>query len=132
MRVAPDRVWQVLADIEAWPRWLPTVTAVEALSDGPVGVGSRFAVQQPRLGRSVWEVTEWRPGRGFTWVSNRPGVRTTGTHVVRAASDGAEVELGIEWSGAGSWLARLLYGGLTRRYVSAELAAISATAGAMA
>lgn len=37
-----DRVWAVLADVVSWPRWLPTVTSVQAL--GSVPLGRRFAL----------------------------------------------------------------------------------------
>lgn len=125
----PEVVWSVLADIDRWPGWLPTVTAVER-TDGTTetGVGSVFAVTQPRLGRAEWRVTRWEPGRGFTWVSRRPGVQTTATHDLRPRDTGTEIELGIDWTGPGGWLARLVFGRMTRSYVASELAALVRTA----
>jgi carbon monoxide dehydrogenase subunit G len=32
----PDRVWAVLADIERWPEWTPTVTRIQRLDRGPL------------------------------------------------------------------------------------------------
>ncbi|QDO88794.1 hypothetical protein FNH13_11055 [Ornithinimicrobium ciconiae] len=93
---APHVVWSLLSAIETWPLWTPTVTSVtrEATDDedprapGSIGVGSRFSVTQPRLGRASWVVTQWEEGRSFTWVSRRPGIRTTATHHVHPR-DGA-------------------------------------------
>ena len=129
----PDVVWAVLSDIEAWPTWLPTVTAVER-TGGPaqVGVGSTFAVTQPRLGRAEWKVTLWEPGRGFTWQSRRPGVLTTGVHRVHPLDPGAEVEIGIDWAGRGRVLARAAFGRMTRAYVEREAEALVRTAEARA
>lgn len=125
----PDVVWSVLSDIEGWPRWLPTVTAVER-TGGPteVGVGSTFAVTQPRLGRAEWTVTLWEPGHQFTWESRRPGVLTTGTHEVRPHDTGSEIELGIDWAGKGRAVARAAFGRMTRAYVRSELDALIFTA----
>lgn len=125
----PHVVWSLLSTIEDWPRWTPTVTAVtreSANDDGPrapgiIGVGSRFTVTQPRLGRATWEVTEWEEGRSFTWVSRRPGIRTTGTHQVHAQDAGTRIELAINWTGPGAWLVRTLFGRMTQRYTDTEL-----------
>ena len=44
-----QRVWDVVTDIEAWPRRIETVDEVEALTPAPIGVGSRFRLKQPKL-----------------------------------------------------------------------------------
>lgn len=126
---SPDQVWAVLADLEAWPHWTPTFSAVRRLNGpGSTGVGARFKVTQPRLGRSTYEVTEWLTGEAFTWVSSAPGLRTIATHRVRPAPDGAEIELGIEWAGPARWLTHRVLGKLARRYVATELASLVSAA----
>lgn len=133
---APEHVWAVLSDVEAWPRWVPTVTSVARVSgrDGipadpemAPGVGSVFEVVQPRLGPARWVVTEWEVGRSFTWVSRRPGVRSTATHRLRGKQGGTGIELGLSWSGPGARVVRALFGRLTQRYTDLELAALVAT-----
>ena len=42
----PDRVWTVLTDTEVWPRWGPSVTAVEC-TDRFVREGSTGRVRTP-------------------------------------------------------------------------------------
>lgn len=136
----PEVVWSVLSAVEDWPRWMPTVTAVErvqARGEGPhcgggIGVGSTFEVAQPRLGRGLWVVTEWVPGLSFTWVSLRPGVRTTATHRIGAEEGGTGIELGITWEGPGAWFVRAMFGRMTQHYTDLELSSLVAAAEAKA
>ena len=129
-KAAPDQVWAVLSDLDAWPEVLPTVDRVER--EGPAaphGVGTAYYVEQPRLRRARWEVTEWTPGKGFTWTSSAPGLSMTATHEVSATpSGGTEIVLGMHWSGLLSGPLGLLYGRMTRSYMEAEAAAFAARA----
>lgn len=114
-------VWTMLSDVEHWPDWTPTVTTVTRLDGGPLAVGSRARIKQPKLGSVVWTVTDMQPGRGFAWEARTGGAVTVGEHWL-ASSDGQPigVTLAIRQSGPMAWLASLLYGGLTRRYVDTE------------
>ena len=69
----PERVWAVLRKVESWPEWTPTVTSVRVLDDGPLRLGSRAKISQPRLPETEYVVTELIAGRSFTWVAAVPG-----------------------------------------------------------
>jgi uncharacterized membrane protein len=116
----PDRVWAVMSDIERWPEWTPTVTRLEPLDPGPLAVGHRARIRQPRLLPAVWQVTALEPGRGFTWVTRSPGVRATGRHWVEAAGPGSRAHLAVSFDGILAGLAARLTGGLTTRYLGLE------------
>ena len=116
-----ERVWEVLTDVEYWSEWTPTVTWVRRLDDGPLRVGSRAKIRQPRVPETEYVVTELDPGRSFTWVATGPGVLTTARHSVEPLPDGgARVRLSVE---QGGWLGSLVgrfYRGLTDRYLANE------------
>ena len=124
---APERVWAVLSDLDAWPEWLPTVDSLEREESGrPHEVGAAYMVKQPRLPRARWVITDWRAGEGFVWESRTLGARTTGTHDLAPTADGGtEIVLGVEWNGPLAGLARLMFGRLTQRYIDAESAALA-------
>jgi uncharacterized membrane protein len=120
---APARhVFEVWADVERWPDWTSSVTSVQRLDDGPLRVGSRARVRQPRLPTAVWEVTELVPGELFTWVARGPGVRTTGRHVVSPAgtTSGVTATATLEQEGPLGPLVGMLTRGLTERYLRTE------------
>jgi hypothetical protein len=117
---APDRLWSLASDVERWGEHLPTVDSVRPLDSGPTRVGSRFEVRQPKLPKAVWEVTEWEPGRSFTWVSSSPGIRSTAVHSVHEDGEGSRLELTLEWSGPLSPVLRALIGRKARGMVEVE------------
>lgn len=117
----PERVWEVLSNVEYWPEWTPTVTSVRLLDDGPLRPGSRAKISQPRLPETEYVVTELTPGRSFTWVAAGPGVLTTARHDAEPLpGGGTRVRLSVSQAGwLGSVMGRL-YRGLTDRYLTNE------------
>jgi uncharacterized protein YndB with AHSA1/START domain len=116
----PERVWAVMSDIERWPEWTASVTRIERLDAGPLAVGHRARIRQPRLLPAVWRVTELEPGRGFTWVTRSPGVRATGRHWVEAALGGSRAHITLRFDGILASLVARLVGELTTRYLGLE------------
>ena len=124
----PERVWAVLIDVERWPERIPTVDAVERLDTGPLAVGSRTRLRQPRLQPAVWTVTELVEGSSYTWESRSSGVTVTATHLVEPVSDGSRLTLALDVSGPLSGVGWLMTRSLTRRYVETEAASIERAA----
>ena len=125
----PRRVFEVYSDVERWPEWTSSVTSVVRLDHGPLRVGSRARVRQPRLPVALWEVTEIVPDRSFTWVARGPGIVTTGRHVVAAPDAGdahVRVTAALEQAGPLGALVGLLTGRLTDRYLRTEVRGLKA------
>ncbi len=116
-----ERVWEVLSDIEHWPEWTETVTSVKRLDEGPLRLGSRAKIDQPKIPETEYVVTQLDPGRSFTWVASGPGVTTTARHDVEVVPEGrSRVTLAVKQSG---WLGSVMgrfYRGLTNRYLASE------------
>lgn len=120
IQASPDRVWAVMRDVERWPEWTPTVTSIQRLDRGPLAVGSRARIRQPKLPRAEWQVTELEERRSFTWMSYGPGVRVTARHWVEAIGGGSRATLSIQYEGLlGPLVARLIRG-LNERYLALE------------
>ena len=131
-----EQVWAVYSDVTHWSEWTASITSVELLDDGtgppiggpPVGelaIGTRARIRQPKLPVAVWEVTEWEPGRTWTWVATGPGVRSTATHtVVPTGDDTCRVDSSLTQEGPLGWVIARLYAGLTRRSLAMEAAGL--------
>lgn len=124
----PERVWAVVVDVERWPELIPTVEVVERLDGGPLAVGSRTRLQQPKLPTAVWTVTELVAGSSYTWESRSPGVTVTAAHVVEPHPDGSRLTLGVTVSGPLSGIGWLMTRSLTRRYVETEAVSVKSAA----
>ena len=118
---SPASVWRVLTDVESWPKWTASMTSVERLQQGELGVGGSARVTQPKLKAAVYTVTECEPGKSFVWEMHATGVRVRAIHLVEERGEGqARMVLGVEQTGALSGLIDLLLGKRTRQYVRME------------
>lgn len=71
-------LWRLLTDTEAWPRWGPSVRAVESPRRF-IGPGLRGRVQTAVGLWLPFEITHWQAGRAWGWRVG--GVPATG-HLV--------------------------------------------------
>ncbi len=118
---APEAVWDLFIDVERWPEMTQSISQVRRVDSGPLRVGSEAVVEQPRLPRARWRVTQLEPGRSFTWETTALGVTTVGGHAVEAGPRGSVVTLTLQVRGP---LARPVYAlvrGRSRRYLSMEV-----------
>ncbi len=61
-----DAVWDVLSRYMHIDEIAPQITSVDALTDGEVGLGSKRRNNFANGTSVVEEVTEWKPGSGYT------------------------------------------------------------------
>ena len=116
----PDIVWQVLADVEHWREWTPTVVEIKSLSNNGMRVGARYRVVQPKLRPAVYEVTECVPNQAFTWVQKLPGGGMIGDHRLSSRDGATEVELSFTSKGLFANIIGKMFSKLISDYVATE------------
>ena len=121
IQAPPDRVWEVMRDAERWPEWTASVTSVRLLNGGPLAVGRRALIRQPKLPPAVWRVTELDDrGRNFTWVNRGPGILVTASHGVDPDGAGSRATLSLRFSSLFGGLILRLTRTLSERYLAME------------
>ncbi|OIN79583.1 SRPBCC family protein [Mycobacterium malmoense] len=122
------RVWELLVDVERWPSWTESMREIERLDGGPLVVGSRSRVTQPKGRPMVWTVTQLEPLREFTWVAEAPGLSFEAVH--RIGDNGDHVATTLEFIATGplAWLAAPLAGSRIRSFLAMESAGLKRAA----
>ena len=111
----PDSVWRIYSDVEGWPDWTASVKTVRYTSGAELVPGATVRIEQPKLPKAVWEVTEIEPGRSWTWVAKGPGITTVATHTLEPLPDGGTlVRQHLEQRGPLGALFGRVYARLTR------------------
>lgn len=123
-----EHVFGIYTDVERWPEWTESVTSIERMDEGPLRVGSRVRIKQPRLPVAVWEVTDLVPDRSFTWVARGPGIVTTASHVITPADQNGQVTVtaSLDQAGLLGPLLGLLTKRMTNHYLDTEVRGLKA------
>ena len=116
----PDVVWAVMSDGERWHEWTASVTSVRLLDYGPLRIGSRALIRQPRFPPAVWKVTALEPGRSFTWRSGMPLMWVYGQHSIEPVGSGTRATLRLIYDGVLARLMGRITRGITNRYLGME------------
>jgi uncharacterized membrane protein len=115
-----DVVWTVMSDGERWHEWTASVTSVRRLDRGPLRIGSRALIRQPRFPPAVWTVTALEPGRRFVWKSGMPGMWVYGDHAVSPLASGTRATLTLTYEGLLARIMGRMTRGITLRYLNME------------
>ena len=120
-----ESVWRVLAAVDAWPEWLPTVKSVQPLDKSPLKLGFRYTVVQPKLRPATWIVTELDPPRRFVWQARSPGLLMVAEHTIQESLPGnSHVTLRFSFRGLLGAPMGWLFRSVTERYLSQEAASL--------
>lgn len=94
-----ETVWGLLVDLDAWPRWGPSVRRATLESGArQLGPGARGTVWTVAGVALPFAVTVFEPGRRWAWTV--AGVPAT-DHRVLAGPDGCRVTFDAPWWAAG-------------------------------
>ncbi|GII02170.1 SRPBCC family protein [Planobispora takensis] len=61
---APDALWRIWSDMDAWPQWNDGIAKIEV--EGPFAVGTAFTMTPPQGDAIPMRLVEIVPGRVFT------------------------------------------------------------------
>jgi uncharacterized membrane protein len=122
----PATVWRVMADVERWPEWTPSVRHVKRLTPGPLRVGSRVRIHQPGFPPAWWRVTELEAERGFIWVSTALGLRVVARHWIEPLDVCCRVTLAILYEGRLGPLAAWWTRNVNNRFLAIEARGLKA------
>lgn len=129
IEASQQRVWDVLSEIEAWPRRIETVESVESLTPGPVAIGSRIRLKQPKLPEGEWEISVWDAPTYFEFRQKSGGVTSVAGHRVEALADSrSRLTLSLDMRGLPVAVVALFFKDLTKRYMTLEAQGIKGAA----
>lgn len=115
-----SRAWELTLDVESWPEHTPTMTKVERLESGPIGLGSTALVKQPGQRAKVWTVTTFEPERCFAWSTSAMGTTMTGSHQLTENGMGTSQTLTVDIEGRFSSIVGVLVRGPIAKAIAQE------------
>jgi uncharacterized membrane protein len=123
-----ERVFDVMTDVERWHEWTPSITSVTLQPAGPLAIGSRATVRQPKLPQAQWTVSVIEPGRSFKWINRAPGLLVTAHHGAEPTPTGSRATLSLTYEGIFGGLLAWMTEGITKRYIDMEARGLKARA----
>ena len=105
IRRPPEDVFEFCGDLRSELQWNPKVKYIEKLTDGPVGVGTRYRSRWANSGPTTVEVVAFDRPRGWETTTRARGmvIRFQGT--VADAAPGARYTASLELQPRGlAWL----------------------------
>lgn len=133
----PERVFEVITDLAGAEGRIKAIKAVEVLTDGPVGKGTRWRETRTMFGRDAtaeMEITEFTPGVGYVAESESCGCTYRCAFTVSPEAGGSRLSARMD-AMAESFFARLMGAVMTPfmrktiiRAFNADLADIKAVA----
>jgi carbon monoxide dehydrogenase subunit G len=126
----PDAAFRTAADIADWPRFISAIDAIEVLSPGAVGVGTRFRETRAMFGRKATEemtVAAIEPPRRLVLTARNHGTAYRAEHSLAPEGVGTRLTLTFEGRPV-TLLARLLvpigllFMGTVKRQLESDLA----------
>ena len=82
---APEAVFDYCSDLSHEPEWNPMMKSIEKLTDGPIGVGTRFATEFAKGPHMVIEYTSYERPTKWASVGESRALKASGNgRVVRS------------------------------------------------
>ncbi len=89
-------VFDIASDLERLPDIVEAITKIEIVTDGPVGVGTRFRETRVLFKREAteeMEITKFDRPHSYSTIANSCGCRYDTTVTVKALGSGSEISM---------------------------------------
>ena len=96
IRRSPEAVFDYCSDLSHEPEWNPMMKRIEKLTDGPIGVGARYATEFTKGPRMVIEYTQYERPTSWSSVGDSAALKASGGGHVVPTSDGAHLMMHME------------------------------------
>ena len=124
----PEDVFAYITNLDNALEWLPAVTRLEQVTQGPLAVGTRYRETRQvsdREGEVEMEVTEYAPPRRYSTAFARGGYESTYRYTFEAEGSGTRAELACVVSGRGlKRLTALIVARAMKRFDEGQLASL--------
>ncbi len=114
INASPQRTFEVFTDVSRTGEIVNGIEKMEVLTDGPVGVGTRFRETRVMFGKQAteeMEITAFEPGELYVHEAKSHGCHYISTYRFEPAGDGTKVTLTFEGRSL-TFLAKLMSGAL--------------------
>jgi len=98
-----DDVFDVIVDLESFPRWNPTTKSARKLSPGEPGEGTTFELAIRGFGKTVQELRGFERDRRVTLVPHFSALSGGHTFVLTPEGGGTRVDHELEMNPRGAW-----------------------------
>ncbi|MCU1370051.1 MAG: hypothetical protein JWO77_1245 [Ilumatobacteraceae bacterium] len=90
-------VWDILVDVDAWPRWGPSIRSA-SVEGGALAAGATGRIQTTPGVSLHFEITRFEPGTRWAWKVG--GIAATDHRVDPVGTDRSRLGFGIGWPAA--------------------------------
>ncbi len=94
----PETIWEVMTDFESAADRIHAIVSLEVLTDGPVGLGTRFRetrIMFKKEATEEMEITVWDPPNSYTTEADGCGCHYTTMITCEGAGDGTTVTMSM-------------------------------------
>ena len=96
IRCSPEAVFDYCSDLSREPEWNPMMKRIEKVTDGPIGVGARYATEFAKGPQMVIEYTSYERPTRWASVGDSAALKASGSGSVVPSPDGTHLIMRME------------------------------------
>jgi uncharacterized protein YndB with AHSA1/START domain len=93
---SPEDVFEYCSDHRLEPEWNPMMRRARKLTDGPIGIGTRYETEFVKGPPMVMRCTGYKPPESWSMVGTSTALTATGTNRVTPTAEGAHLVMRMD------------------------------------